>query len=154
MKIEHIVENYGDMLLRICLITLCNKQDAQDAVQETLLRYVEQGQDFRDEEHIKAWLIRVAINICRDMKRFHMRHPQVTIYDLQEYYLTENEFGIVEEVMRLPSKLKDVIYLYYIEGYKTMEISHILHLSENVVRKRMQRGREQLKLQYLEGGEL
>lgn len=153
MKIEHIVEEYGDILFRICFIKLCSKQDAQDAVQETLLRFMEQRKDFRDEEHIKAWLIRVAVNICRDMKRFQMRHPQITYDELQEYYLTEREFGIVEEVMKLPNKLKDVIYLYYIEGYKTMEIARILHLSENVVRKRMQRGREQLKIQCLEGGE-
>lgn len=151
MRIEHIVDEYGDMLFRISLLTLCNKQDAQDAVQETLLRYMERRQEFRDEEHVKAWLIRVIINVCKDMKRFQMRHPQVSFDDLQELYITEDEFTIIEEVIKLPTKLKDVIYLYYIEGYKTMEIAHILHISESVVRKRMQRGREQLKLQCLEG---
>lgn len=151
MRIEHIVDEYGDMLFRISLLTLCNKQDAQDAVQETLLRYMERRQEFSDEEHVKAWLIRVIINVCKDMKRFHMRHPQVSFDDLQELYITEDEFTIIEEVIKLPTKLKDVIYLYYIEGYKTMEIAHILHISESVVRKRMQRGREQLKLQCLEG---
>lgn len=151
MRIEHIVDEYGDMLFRISLLTLWNKQDAQDAVQETLLRYMERRQEFRDEEHVKAWLIRVIINVCKDMKRFHMRHPQVSFDDLQEFYITEDEFTIIEEVIKLPTKLKDVIYLYYIEGYKTMEIAHILHISESVVRKRMQRGREQLKLQCLEG---
>lgn len=151
MRIEHIVDEYGDMLFRISLLTLCNKQDAQDAVQETLLRYMEQRQGFRDEEHVKAWLIRVTVNVCRDMKRFQMRHPQISFDDLQEFYMTEKEFTIIEEVVKLPTKLKDVIYLYYIEGYKTVEIARILHLSESVVRKRMQRGREQLKLQCLEG---
>lgn len=151
MEIEQIVEKYGDMLFRICLINLGNKQDTHDAVQETLLRFLEQTRKFQNEEHIKAWLIRVAMNICKDMRRFKMRHPLVRYDELQDYYTTNKDFGILEEVMSLPYKQKAVIYLYYVEGYRTLEIANLLHISESVVRKRMQRGREQLKLQYLKG---
>lgn len=151
MEIEQIVEKYGDMLFRICLINLGNKQDTHDAVQETLLRFLEQTRKFQNEEHIKAWLIRVAMNVCKDMRRFKMRHPLVRYDELQDYYTTNKDFGILEEVMSLPYKQKAVIYLYYVEGYRTIEIANLLHISESVVRKRMQRGREQLKLQYLKG---
>ena len=63
MTVEEIVESYGDMLYRICVVILCNEQDAQDAVQETFCRYMEHSAKFHSKEHEKAWLIKVATNI-------------------------------------------------------------------------------------------
>ena len=75
--IRQAVTKYSDMLYRICIVILCNEQDVQDAIQDTFCRYLEKAPDFHDEEHEKAWLIRVATNICRDMVRFRLRHPKV-----------------------------------------------------------------------------
>lgn len=145
MELEKLFYRYHNMLFRICLVTLCNEADAQDAVQDTFCRYLEQKKKFADEEHEKAWLIRVAVNICRDIQRKKARHPQVTVESLSDYYETKEEGYVLEELMNLSEKLKTVIYLYYIEGYPIKEIGAMLNLSENAVKKRLQRGRESLK---------
>lgn len=78
--IREAVIKYSDMLYKVCIVILCNEQDVQDAIQDTFCRYLEKKPEFRDEEHKKAWLIKVATNICRDMMRFKIRHPNVCYY--------------------------------------------------------------------------
>lgn len=143
---EELVTRYSNMLFRICLVILGNEQDAQDAIQDTFYRYLRIQPDFSDEEHEKAWLIRVAVNVSKDMRRFWQRHPKISVEQLESYYENPEEGEILEELLKLPEKLKTVIYLYYIEGYQIKEIASMLGISENAVKKRMQRGREQLKL--------
>lgn len=75
MSIENLVKEYSNMLFKICMVILCNEQDAQDVLQDTFCRYMEKAIDFRDKEHEKAWLIKVATNRCRDIHRQRMRHP-------------------------------------------------------------------------------
>lgn len=146
MSVEEIVMEYGDMLFRICMVILCNEHDAQDAVQDTLCRYMEHTSGFRDREHEKAWLIRVAANRCRDVYRGRMRHPSVSLEEARQYCEFPEQGEILAELMNLPGKLKTVVYLHYIEGYKTAEIAQMLGITLNAVKKRLQRGREQLKL--------
>ena len=150
MTVEEIVEEYGSMLFKICMVLLGNDQDAQDAVQETFCRYMEHSKVFHDKEHEKAWLIKVAVNICRDMHRGRMRHPTVNLDDISEYLPVPEQSEVLLELMNLPRKLKTVIYLHYIEGYKTTEIAEMMGITTNAVRKRMQRGREQLRLSLAE----
>ena len=146
MTVEEVVREYGDMLYRICIVMLCNEQDAQDAVQDTFCRYMEYGSGFRDREHEKAWLIKVATNRCRDTHRSRIRHPSVQLEDVEQYCEFPEQSEVLAELMNLPEKLKTVIYLHYIEGYKTGEIAQMLGITQNAVKKRMQRGRECLKL--------
>ena len=146
MTVEEVVALYGDMLFRICLVMLCNEQDAQDAVQDTFCRYLERTSGFHDKEHEKAWLIKVAANRCRDMHRRRIRHPEVALEDVEQYCEFPEQSEVLAELMNLPEKLKTVIYLHYIEGYKTGEIAQMLGITQNAVKKRMQRGRECLKL--------
>lgn len=136
------------MLFKICLVILGNEQDVQDAIQDTFYRYLNIQPEFSDEEHEKAWLIRVAVNISKDMRRFQQRHPSISMEQLEEYYISKEEGGILEELLKLPYKLKIVIYLHYIEGYQINEIASMLNISISAVKKRMQRGRERLKLLY------
>lgn len=143
---EELVIKYSNMLFKICLVILENEQDAQDAIQDTFYRYLKLQPEFADEEHEKAWLIRVAINRAKDMRRFWKRHPQISIEKLWDYYESPEDGAILEELLKLPDKLKTVIYLYYIEGYQIKEIASMLHISSGAVKKRLQRGREQLKL--------
>jgi len=152
MSVESIVAEYGDMLFRICLVMLCNEQDAQDAVQDTFCKYMEHAPVFRGVEHEKAWLIKVASNRCRDIYRGRMRHPTVNLEEISEYCEMPEQSGVLAELMGLPVKLKEVIYLHYIEGYKTEEIAKMMGITSNAVKKRMQRGRKILRLSLGKSG--
>lgn len=146
MTIEQMVLEYSSMLYRICVVMLGNEADAQDAVQDTFCRYLERAGNFRDKEHEKAWLIKVAQNRCRDMRRFHLRHPQVDIAEITAGYEDPEYSDVLTELISLPLTIKSVVYLHYIEGYKVAEISKLLGISVNAVKKRLQRGREMLRL--------
>lgn len=141
-----MVTEYSNMLFKICLVILGNEQDVQDAIQDTFYRYLNLQPKFSDKEHEKAWLIRVAVNISKDMRRFQQRHPKVSMEQLEDYYESREEGEVLDELIKLPYKLKVVIYLYYIEGYQIKEIASMLNISASAVKKRLQRGREQLKL--------
>lgn len=149
-NLEGMMEKYGDMLFRLSMVFLKNKQDAEDAVQETFFRYLKLTKipSFHDDQHEKAWFLKVATNICRDMRRFQFRHPTCDIEDYKEYLGTEDQRNILEELMELPVKYKIPIYFYYIEGYSVKDIANFTHCSENAVKKQLQRGREVLKIKY------
>lgn len=146
IKTEELVIRYSNMLFKICLVILGNEQDVQDAIQETFLRYLKTMPEFQSEEHEKAWLIRVAVNVSKDMRRFYLRHPKVSIEQLEDYYESPQDGEILEELLELPYKLKVVIYLHYIEGYRIKEVASILNISQDAVKKRLQRGRQELRL--------
>ena len=149
--IREAVVKYSDMLYRICIVMLCNEQDAQDAIQDTFCRYLEKKPEFREEEHEKAWLIRVATNICRDMIRFRLRHPKVCIDDLENCLAAPEHKETLRELLELPVKQKTVIYLHYVEGYQVREKADILGISEGAVKMRLCRAREQMRLTWGSG---
>ena len=145
--IEYAVEKYSQMLFRICYSILCNKHDAEDALQETFLRYMTKAPLFKDSEHEKAWLIKVATNISKNMARFNSRHAFENLDELRNIGISDDDRDIFELIMRLPAKYKIVLDLYYIEGYKANEIADITNTSPVAVRKRLQYGRKMLKLE-------
>lgn len=147
-QVEKAVEVYGDTLFRICLMMLCREQDAEDAVQETFLRYITKSPVFSDESHEKAWLITVAQNICRNMLRFRSRHPTVNPDELYDYCQESDDIGKLEFIMSLPETYKTVLYLFYAERYQTDEIARMLHISPAAVRKRLQYARQALQKEY------
>lgn len=144
--IEYAVEKYSKMLFRICFGILNNKADAEDAVQETFLRYMTKAPLFRDSEHEKAWLIKVATNISKNMSRFNSRHAAENLDELRHIGISDDDRDIFELIMHLPTKYKIVLDLYYIEGYKANEIAQITNSSPVAVRKQLQYGRKMLKL--------
>ena len=150
MQIEEIVLRYSNMLYKICIVMLCNEQDAKDAIQDTFCKYLEKRPDFANDEHEKAWLIRVATNICRDMLRSRMRHPKVSIDELADRLAAPVQKETLTELMELPTKQKVVIYLHYVDGYSVKEIADILGITQSAVKKRLQRGREYLRLSWKE----
>ena len=150
-KIECVVNTYSNMLFKLCFTMLGNNADAEDAVGNTFLKYITKSPYFQSEEHTKAWLIRIATNICKDMYRFNKKRDYLSFDDLFNYCKTEEICEILEEVMSLPEKYKTVIHLFYIEGYKTDEIAKILSISSSAVRKRLQYAREKLKFEYGKG---
>lgn len=150
MSIENVFLVYGDMLYRISLVMLQNVQDAEDAVSDTLIKYMLHRKPFRDAAHRKAWLIRVNINICKNKLLFRKRHPQVQLEQLGLKY-QEEESRLVEILMELPQNYREVLLLYYVEGYKIREVAEILRLTESNVKKRLERARKQLKEELTDG---
>lgn len=142
------VEKYGNSLYRLCTVMLQNWEDAQDAVQECFLRYITKAPDFKDSEHEKAWLIRVASNVCKDMLRYRRHTSFLSLDEIRTVSTSEDNAQILGMLMMLEEKYRAVIHLHYVEGYGTEEISDMLSISSAAVRKRLQRGREKLREIY------
>ena len=146
--IETILDTYGNSLYRLCLVMLRNPSDAEDAVQETILKYLQKAPDFRDAEHEKAWLIRVAANHCRDLLRHRARHPQTALEEVREAAAESANSGILEALMTLPEKYRIVLTLYYVEEYSVGEIAKTIGRTPSAVKMRLQKGRALLKEAY------
>ena len=145
--VKDATEKYGDMIFRLALCRLQNIQDAEDVYQESFLRMLKKADTSWNEEHMKAWLIRTALNLCTDILRGRGRFSETPIDPAS--VLSDNmkaeEILIWKEVAALPDKYRTVIHLYYAEGYDTAEIARILHMPHSTVRVRLKRGREMLK---------
>lgn len=148
--IREKVIKYSDMLYKICIVILCNEHDVQDVIQDTFCRYLEKKPEFHDEEHEKAWLIKVATNICRDMMRFKIRHPKISIDEVENSITVPEQKETLRELLELPVKQKIVIYLHYVEGYQIKEIADILGTTEGAVKMRLKRGKEQMRTTWKE----
>ena len=142
------VEKYGDVLYRLCLIMLRNTADAEDAVQETFIRYIQKSPDFADNEHEKAWLITVATNKCRDMLRYRSRHFTESEELLNSCALEKADSGILDALMELKDKYRIILTLHYVEGYKIEEIAELTGISPSAVKMRLSRGRKLLEEKY------
>lgn len=145
-EIRRILAVYGNMLYRTAYLLLGNPHDVQDALQETLLRYLEKAPVFASGEHEKAWLLRVTTNCCMDCLRFRKRNAYMELEPLREC-LPAPEKPHIQELYALPTKWKTVLILHYFEGYSVKETGEILGLSESAVKKRLQRARDALKLE-------
>jgi len=146
--IEEVMRTYGNMLFRLCLITLGNANDAEDAVQETLMKYLQKKPVFADAEHKKAWLLKVAANKCRDMLRFQHRHPNINMEEVIEFTQEIPYSGILDALMTLPEKYKTVLVLYYVEEYRVNDIAKLIGRTSSAVKMRLQKGRKLLKEAY------
>lgn len=144
-EIRELVSKYSSLIFRISYCILCNSADAEDAVQETFLRYLTKAPEFTSEEHRKAWLIKVSANVSKNMLMFRLRRETVNLEDVEDIGIDERDYETFELIMSLPAKHKIVMTLYYVEGYKSKEIAEIIGISEEAVRKRLQKGRELLK---------
>ena len=148
--VERIVNKYGDMLYRLCVLMLKNESDAEDVVQETIVKYYQKAPAFADQEHEKAWLTRVAANHCRDLLRFRVRHPQIGDDCLEKLTCDSCDSGILEALASVPEKFRLVLTLYYIEEYRIDEIAKIIRRTPSAVKMRLQKGRKLLEKIYRE----
>ena len=121
-------------------------------VQETLIKWITSRPDFASDEHEKAWLLRVVMNLSRNLVGSMAKKSAVELLDI---YPAENkeEESVMQEVLDLPENLRAVIYLYYYEGYNTTEIAEILQENASTVRTWLSRGRERLRKVLKEEGE-
>lgn len=147
-----IVHQYLDTVYRVALSGCKNPQDAEDIVQCTFLKLLERNPEFKDEEHIRKWLIRVTINETNSLWRSSWRKKVISLEETQtEPEFSEPEYNeLFHAVQKLSSKYRKVIYLYYYEGYSIKEIAELLHISETAIQTRLMRAREKLRQQLKE----
>lgn len=146
------IDQYADTVKRICLVYLKNKHDTEDIFQNVFLKYMLNTQQFQSEEHEKAWLIRITLNECKDLlKKFYRKN--LSLDEIQEEIaaVEKNDQPLLKMVLTLPQHYRDVLYLYYYEGYKVAEIAQLLHKKENTIFTWMKRAKEELKIKL--GGE-
>ena len=147
--LEQVMDTYGNMLFRLCLVLLGNSADAEDALQEVMLKYYRKAPAFTDEEHRKAWLLTVAGNQCKDLLRFRAKHPLTEDTDIYEYKSADSEdSGILDALMILPEKFRLVLILYYVEEYPVNDIAHMIGKTPSAVKMRLQKGRKLLAEVY------
>lgn len=146
------IEQYADMVRRICMIHLKNYEDAEDIFQTVFLKYVLRSEPFDSPEHEKAWIIRVTVNACRDLVKSFFCSRTVSLDQLIEkpQDMPEDHSDILEAVLELPARFRDVVYLHYYEGYSAPEIGRILKKNPNTVYTLLARARQLLKTR-LEG---
>jgi RNA polymerase sigma-70 factor (ECF subfamily) len=144
------VQRFGDTVFRVAFNRLRNYSDAEDIAQEVFLALYKCGKDFESDEHLKSWLIRTTINKCVDLKRSFWFLRTEPISESMAYTLDEMDKSILSEIQKLSPVYRDVIYLYYYEGYQIGEIASITGVSVNTASSRLKRARKKLGL-ILEG---
>lgn len=146
-QINRAVDEYADMIKRVCFYHLKNQADTEDVFQNVFLKYMLHDEPFSSREHEKSWLLRVAINACKDYLKSFFRRSVISLDALGEMEAEEKESHreVLEAVLSLPAKYKDAIYLHYYEGYSAAEIGEIIGKKENTVYSLLSRGRGILK---------
>lgn len=152
LTVEDAFQKYGDRVFSAAFSICRNREDADDVVQDTFLRYHIKNLQYMDETHLKAWLLRVAINRAKDITAAFWRRNRVS----WEAYMEELEFTQPEDrslfraVMALPEKYRLVLHLYYYEECSIREIALLLHTGEGTIKSRLSRGRTLLKTMLTE----
>ena len=145
-SLEWLVNQYQRSLFAVVYSLCKNADDANDIVQETFIQYLTTDTDFYDETHIRAWLIRVAINKTKNLFRSGWNRKVVLKDPDQENVAVETDGGYVfDKVMALPDNYRIVIHLFYYEEMSVREISEVLGITEGNVKMRLSRGRSMLK---------
>ncbi|NLI91768.1 MAG: sigma-70 family RNA polymerase sigma factor [Peptococcaceae bacterium] len=146
------LKTYSDMVYRICFIYLRDRADIDDVFQEVFLKLFQKKTPFVSKEHEKAWLIRVTINQCKDVVKSFWRKKIDLVENIELPLKDSSENEILQVVLSLPQKYKDVIYLYYYEEYTVPQMAKILEQNENSLYSHLHRAKKLLK-QKLEGTE-
>lgn len=140
-----ILDTYGDTILRYAYSYLHNRSDTEEVLQDTLIQFLKTRPVFESDKHEKAWLLRVAGNLCKNRLKYN-RLRQTD--ELREELIAEQREDlsfIWDAVQALPVQYREVIHLFYQEGYSTREISQILGRKEATIRSDLSRGRGKLK---------
>lgn len=146
-EVKRAVEQYADTVRRLCMIHLKNYADTEDIFQTVFLKYALSSVEFESKEHEKAWMIRVTINACKDLLKSFFRKHTVSIDQLIEEPapVPQDHREVLEAVLSLPKKYKDVVYLHFYEGYTAPQIGEILGKNVNTVYTLLTRAKKILK---------
>lgn len=151
--VQELFERYQDNLYILAFNICKNAEDAKDVVQDTFMQYHMIKKEFENEQHIRAWLIRVTVNKAKNMNRTFWRKNKVSLEEYMDTleFATPESGELFETVMRLPEKYRIVVHLFYYEDYSVHEIADILKLSESNVKVRLSRARVLLRETLQEG---
>ena len=150
-----LVRRYKDMIFRIALNYFGNTFDAEDMVQETLMKLYTANPAFESEEHAKHWLIRVTLNLCKNTVRSPWRRRTVSLEEASELVSFDKpeQSELFQSVMGLPEKYRTVLYLFYYEDLSVREIAQLLRVKESAVTTRLSRARQRLKSELKEAAD-
>lgn len=151
--LNRVMDAYADMIRRICFVHLKNKHDTEDVFQNVYMKYLLYEGIFESSEHEKAWFVRVTINACTDWLRYFSRRKWMPLEMIreEEEVLDSMSSEVLEAVLELPEKYRNVIYLYYYEEYSAVEIAKILEKKENTIYTWLSRAKDMLRKKL--GGE-
>ena len=155
LPVQELMNMYKNNVYAAAFSICKNASDAEDVVQDTFLKYYMTHKNFDSEQHIRAWLLRVAINKAKNIQASFWRRNGVPLEDYIETlsFETPESKDLFEEVMKLPEKYRVVVHLFYYEDYSVKEIARILKISESNIKVRLSRGRALLKDALKEGWE-
>lgn len=149
--ISSVVDKYSDMVYRTAYHALCDTHYAEDITQEVFLKFCSAHPEFESEEHEKAWILRVTINMCKNYNKRAYSHPNI---ELTENIPASDEYSsdgtVMSAVMALPQKYRTAVYLHYFEGYPIKDIANIMQSNQNTVASLLMRARKKLS-EMLEG---
>lgn len=145
--VTRAIDQYADLVRRLCMLHLKNDADTEDIFQTVFLKYALSSVTFESGEHEKAWLIRVTVNACKDLLKNFFRNRTVSLDELPELPSEVPDDGkdVLEAVLSLPQKYKDVVYLHYYEGYSAPQISKILGKNVNTIYTLLTRSKQLLR---------
>jgi len=142
---NEVFNEYGNTILRLAFTYLKNIHDSEDCVQIVFMKMLKEPRCFEDENHERAWVIRVTINTCKDILKSNWKRRVFTSDNIIIPIENSENKEIVEFVLGLPIKYRTVIQLYYFENYNTLEIAKILNLKQATIRTRLRRSRKLLE---------
>ncbi len=149
-EIKNMIEKYSGLVYKVAITRSGNIENAEDVFQEVFVKYSQKMPKFENEEHEKAWFIRVTINLTKNLHNQAWNRKTVPLEGTIQFEEKEEE-NIFQIVSTLPQNYRTVVYLFYYEGYKIKEISKILKTREGTIKTWLSRARESLK-EKIEGG--
>ncbi len=151
-EVNTAVERYADTVRRLCVVYLKNSADTEDVFQNVFFKYCLSSKVFQSDEHEKAWFIRVTINACKDWLKSFFRSRTVSVEEIAElpYDSPQENKDVLEAVLSLLQKYRDVVYLHFFEDYTAPQISKILRKNVNTIYTLLTRSKTLLR-EKLEG---
>ncbi len=154
-RLEQIFWDYYQLIYRVAFSQVKNHADAEDITQEVFLKIIRHDMRYQSMEHERAWIVRVTINLCRDLLKSKWHKTSVSMEEVSEAQrgscenFTEIQDDMMWAVLQLPEKYRNCLYLFYYEDYSIKEIAQSLEMPENTVKTNLKRGRHALK-EFLE----
>ena len=146
-EINRAIDQYADTVRRLCMIQLKNKADTEDIFQNVFLKYALSSVSFQSADHEKAWIIRVTLNACKDLLKSFFHNRIVSLDEMLEQpaELAPDHREVLEAVLALPQKYREVVYLHFYEDYSALEISQILGKKINTIYTLLTRSKQLLR---------
>lgn len=149
VDIDDAVRRYADMVYRLAVLNTRNRYEAEDVFQEVFMKLFRHKEGICNEEHLKAWLIRVTVNQCKSLAVTVWNKRRVSMESVaeqgEEMQADEGESEVYEAVKKLPPKYREVIHLFYYEELQIREIAAVLERNEATIKTQLARGRQMLE---------